>query len=243
MPLGIAGSCAAAETYGSKEWADLDVFAYSDHALVAATQSLLDHGFTMDERFERVWYRWLRYGFKGWHTNSMKLHSPSDVEVNVIHKTIGGSATTSLAQVLESFDFGLLATGYDVESEQRMDMRGYLFPNHDPNGPLPMLPNKRENWVRGYISQYNGLREAARYAKYHGYGYDMSLVKDDLVTGYEAAAHYNSRDGFDEDKKLLAQIYDTLGDKIRADAIDELIESYKTLDFKDPLDLIMDKLE
>jgi hypothetical protein len=47
----------------------------------------------------------------------------------------------------------------------------------------------------------------------------------------------------DDDKQLLGQIYTTLADKIEDNEIDELSQSYKTLDFKDSLDLIMEALE
>jgi hypothetical protein len=196
----------------------------------------------MDDRFSRVWERWLRYGMRGWHTNSMRLESLDGVETNVVYKITDSHPTTSLAQVLESFDFGLLGMGYDVETGTYRDLRPYLFPGYDINGPLPLMPNKRENWRSGFISQYNGLREAGRYAKYHGYGYDLSAVKDDLITGYHMVSAYH-RTSFDKDKHLLADIYDKLAELISLDDIDELAERYKTLDFKDSLELILESLE
>lgn len=243
-PVFLAGSCVAAQTYAQADgFSDLDIFVPTQQVLVSTIQTLLNHGYTVDDRFSRVWHRWLRYGLKGWHTNSMRLHSKTDIETNVVFKVADGHPTTTLAQVLESFDFGLLATGYDLESsDPYRDMRSFLFPGRDPNGPLPLMPSKRDTWRNGYISQYNGLREAARYAKYHQYGYDMSLVKDDLVQGYRMVASYHLGQA-DDDKQLLGQIYTTLGDKIEDGAIDELIQSYKTLDFKDSLDLIMEALE
>ena len=237
----IAGSCPAGEEYG-KPFGDLDVFVPTQQVLVSTIQTLLNNGYTIDDRFERVWHRWLKYGLKGWHTNSMRLHSTSDVETNVIFKIVDGHPTTSLAQVLESFDFGLLGVGYDLEAGVRRDLRPYLFPGYDLAGPLPLMPGKRDAWRNGYISQYNGLREAARYAKYHGYGYDMSLVKEDMVQGYRMVASYMLSTS-DEDKQLLGQIYTTLGNRIEDDEINELAESYKVLDFKDSLDLIMEALE
>lgn len=242
-PVYLAGSLVAAETYDKPTaFSDADLFCPSDQVLIATVQKLLCNGYTFADRFERVWARWLKYGFKKWHTNSMRMFSPAGTEVNVIYKLVDGHPTTSLAQVLESFDFGLLATGYDLERDIFMDMREYLFPGQDPKGALPMMPNKQANWRNGFISQYNGLREAGRYAKYHGYGYDLSLVKDDLVTGYWSAASYMAST-FDDEKHLLGQIYSTIAEKIEDGAIDELIESYKTLDFNDPLDAIMESLE
>ena len=203
---------------------------------------LIDNGYTLDDRFARVWVRWLKFGFTHWHTNSIKLESPSGLEVNVIFKLVDGHPTTSMSQVLESFDFGLLGTGYDLEDSSYHDLRGYLFPDFDLDGPLPLMPNKRNNWRNGFISQYNGLRECGRYAKYHGYGYDLSLVKDDLVTGYWAAASYLEDRG-DEQKVKLAQIYQTIAVKIEQDMIDELAEASKEILYLDSLDQIMESLE
>lgn len=243
QPVFLAGSCVAAQAHSKPAgWSDLDLFVPTQQVLVSTIQILLDHGYTLDDRFERVWHRWLRYGLKGWHTNSMRLHSPQGVETNVVYKLVDGHPTTSLAQVLESFDFGLLSTGYDLETGTFRDMRSYLFPGLNPDGPLPMMPSKRDNWVRGFISQYNGLREAGRYAKYHAYGYDMSAVRSDLLAGYRQVASYHLGQ-FSEDKRTLGEIYHKIAERIEADEIDDLAESYKMLDFKDSLDLILEALE
>jgi hypothetical protein len=242
-PVFLAGSLVAEETYGkSNAHSDVDLFCPTAQVLIAVGQKLLCHGYKLDDRMERTWVRWLRYGFKTWHTNSLRLHSPSGVETNLVYKLSDGHPTTSLAQVIESFDFGLLATGYDLEDDTFRDLRPYLFPGRDPDGPLPLMPNKRSNWRNGFISQYNGLRECGRYAKYHGYGYDLSLVKDDLVTGYMEAALYHGNH-FDPEKQQLGKIYDALAQHIEFDNIDELTEAYKTIDFKDSLDVIMEALE
>lgn len=242
-PVFLAGSLVAEQAYGkSSAHSDIDLFCPTSQVLVATTQKLLLSSYKLDDRFNRVWDRWLRYGFKSWHTNSIRLHSPSGVETNLVYKLTDGHPTTSLAQVLESFDFGLLGMGYDLEQDQYRDLRPYLFPGMDVDGPLPMMPNKRANWRNGFISQYNGLREAGRYAKYHEYGYDMSLVKDDLVTGYRSVAAYMAQT-FDVEKQQLGKIYEAIGDHIDFDHIGQLKAAYKTLDFKDSLDSIMEALE
>jgi len=243
QPVFLAGSLVAEETYGKNgAHDDADIFCPNPFVLMTTAQQLLNQGFTLHDRFDRVWARWLKYGMGTWHTNSLKLMSPNAVEFNLVYKLMGKHPVSSLGQVLESFDFGLLATGYDLETDTFRDMRGFLFPHLDPNGPLPLMPEKRDNWRKGFISQYNGLRECGRYAKYHGYGYDMSAVKDDLVTGYFEAAAYMSTT-FDDDKKQLGKIYEVIGDHIEMDNIDQLVAAYKTLDFKDSLDEIMEALE
>lgn len=242
-PVFLTGSLVAEDVYGLTDaHEDIDLFAPTSHTLIATTQRLLDQGFTLDEKFSRVWARWLRYGMNGWHTNSIRLHSPQGEEVNLIFKLIQKQPTSSLAQVLESFDFGLLATGYDLEDGTFRDMRSYLFPGLDPNGPLPLMPNKREAWVNGFISQYNGLRECGRYAKYFNYGYDMSLVKDDLIVGYNNAALY-LLDRDKPEKQQLGQIYQVIASYIEFDETDKLLEASKEILYLDSLDQIMESLE
>jgi hypothetical protein len=246
-PVFLCGSLVAEHEYGlTNAHSDVDVFCPTGNVLVTTGQKLLGQGYTLDDRMQRTWYRWLRYGFKTWHTNSLRLMSPGGVETNLVYKLTEGHATTSLAQVLESFDFGLLGVGYDVETGTRRDARTYLFPDlFDPlcpNQPLPMMPNKRDNWRQGFISHYNGLREFGRYAKYHDYGYDMSRVKDDLSTGYLEASLY-LLDHFDADKQKMGKIYETIGIKIQDDDIADLKATSKQIDFKDSLDSIMEALE
>ena len=107
------------------------------------------------------------------HTNSIKLEAPSGLDVNVIHKTVGGIEITTMSAVLESFDFGLLAVGDDLNLGLTRDLRAYLFPGYDINGPLPLMPEKEAAVRRGMFSQYDGLRRPGRYAKYVRYGYDI----------------------------------------------------------------------
>ncbi len=241
-PVFLAGSLVAAEVYNKTEAHDVDLFVPTTNVLMATIQKLLDRDYVFADNFERVWQRWLRYGTKGWHTNSIRLDSPMGYETNLVFKLTDGHPTTSLAQVLESFDFGLLAVGYDLELNQFRDMRPYLFPGLDPDGPLPMMPNKRFNWRNGFISQYNGVREFGRYAKYHGYGYDMSAIKDDLVTGYRQAALYLTNH-FEADKQQMGQIYETIAIKIEDDDIDGLVQASAQVDYKDPIVSIMEALD
>lgn len=241
-PVFFTGSLVAAETYGMNGYHDVDLFCPTPQVFISLGTKLQMQGFKVDDRMERSWHRWLRYGFKSWHTNSFKLFDPNGVEWNLVYKLSDGHPTTSLAQVIESFDFGLLATGYDVELGIRRDMRSYLFEGLDPDGPLPMMPNKRDNWRNGFISQYNGLRECGRYAKYTDYGYDLSLVKDDLSTGYWSAAAYLSTT-FDPEKQQLGKIYEAIAQHIDLDNIQQLSDAAKQIDYKDSLDVIMEALE
>lgn len=242
-PVFLAGSAVAEVQYGlANAHSDIDLFTPNMNALMATAQTLMHEGFVLHERHKRVWARWQEFGINKWHTNSLRLDHEDLGEVNVIHKLVGGHPLTSLSQVLESFDFGLLAMGYDFRIGKLQDLRGFMFPEHNPNGPLPLMLNKREDWRNGFISQYNGIRQAGRYAKYTDYGYDMSLVKDDLLTGYrQASAYLYQRDK--QDKQDLAQIYDVIAMKIELDLIDDLLEASKEIVYLDALDDIMEALE
>ena len=240
-PVFIAGSLVASVDHGLNDsYSDVDIFCPTFEVLVSVTRGLLDTGFTFDDRNGRVWARWLRYGVKKWHTNSLRINSPEDIEYNLVYKLADGHPTTSLSQVLESFDFGLLGVGIEAETDTLRDLRPYLFLG--AGSPYPMMPNKRNNWRSGFISQYNGLREMGRYAKYHNYGYDMSLVKDDLSTGYWQATAY-LLDHFEPEKQKLGLIYQTIAQLIDADDFDQMVKASKEIDYKDALDEIMEALE
>ena len=247
LPACIAGSTVAAETYNLPllETSEVDVFCYTEQTLLTALEKLANAGFTLNDRFVRVRDRWLKYGLRNWHTNSIKFEAPASfdfVEVNLVYKLVGGNPLNSLSSVLESFDFGLLATGYELSDGKYRDMRSYLFPGMDINGPLPLMPNKEDAWKNGFISRYNGLRESGRYAKYFSYGHDLSLVKPVLVNGYFAAALYLENRG-DDDKVMLANIYKSIAMHIENEDIDELLEANKTILTLDSLDQIMEALE
>ena len=242
-PAFLAGSLVAEDVYGlTNAHDDADLFVPSPQALISIGQHLIDAGYTLDSRFERVWHRWLKYGFNNWHTNSLKLEGPGGVEVNLVYKLVEKAPTKNLSAVLESFDFGLLGAGWDMERDTFHDMRSYLFPTHKSDGPLPLMPNKRDNWRNGFISQYNGLREAGRYAKYYQYGYDLSLVADDLLLGYYHAGQYLSQRS-NKDKQLLAEIYETIAIKIEDDQVQELADFGHMIPSLDSLDQIMEALE
>jgi hypothetical protein len=239
QPAFVAGSAVAAQVYDlPAAYADVDVFVPTEQVLIDLSRFLMDSGYTAVDRSARIRERWLRYGLKKWATNSLKYESPSGVEVNLVYKTMGGHPTNSLAAVLETFDFGLLSVGYDLEHSTFRDMRSFNFPTIPLGDPLPLMHAKRLAWRQGYFSEYNGMRQAYRYAKYCEYGHDMSQVQDDLVVGYQMGALYYRNAPF-KDKVLLADIYSALADKVAVNDVPELLAAYKLIDFTDPLDDIM----
>lgn len=251
LPAFIVGSSVAAARYrdiSDLAYEDVDVFVASPAALVSTVEKLLVDGYTFNDRFERAWERWLRHGLPAFHTNSIKLtNQHTDIEVNIVYRTISGQPTTSLAQVIESFDFGLLSVGgWDCVSDTYRDMRSFLFPRGQSYGKdheaMPLLPNKKSDWDRGFISQYNGLREIGRYIKYLDYGYDMSLVKPSLLKGYRIAAEYHlDKDSLERQK--LGEIFLSFHDRLIIDDLDSLREASKTILFRDSLDDIMESLQ
>jgi len=244
LPVFLAGSAVAAEQYLNPQgFSDVDFFCRTPETIMAAAQKLIGAGFVLDDRNESIHHRWMRYGMKGWHTNSLKLHSPADIEVNLVFKTIGKKPVQSLAEVLESFDFGLLAIGYDLEDGLIFrDMRSFMFPDLPDNAEaFPLMPNKRIAWRRGQFSRYNGTREPWRYSKYASRGFDMSLVKEDLLLGYEEAIEYWTDRG-DPEHLQLAEIYTRLHADITANNYKSMLDAGLEIIKADSLDAIMDAL-
>ena len=81
-----------------------------------------------------------------------------------------------------------------------------------------------------------------RYAKYLNYGYDLSLVKPDLVTGYQQAALYLLQRE-EPEKQQLGGVYLAISENIEAGRADELLSASKELKTLDSLDAIMEALE
>src|SRR5690606_27831656 len=136
--------------------------------------------------------------------------------------------------------------GFDCELGVWRDMRGYLFPDHNAynieNGILPLVPNKADAWAYGFISQYVGLREFGRYVKYHDYGYDMRLVKNQLVAGYWGAAAYLTERTDHKYKVQLRMIFENTAMLLETDSFDKLRAAALEITFEDDLDAIMDSL-
>ena len=245
LPAYIAGSSAAsAQPHAPSPFAydDVDVFFASESGIIAGAAFLQKEGYVIEDRHSRVWARWMKMGLGRWHTHSLKL-SKGGIDVNCVFKIVDGHPTTSAAQVIESFDFGLLAHAYDLELGVWRDMREFFFPGFgDLDGPLPMLPLRASNWEQGFISQYQGLREVGRYVKYRDYNWDLSLVTPVLIAGYWKVSQFMIDKG-DTDKVKLGQIYETIAMNLEADQLDLLRAAAKEIMFMDDLDKIMEALE
>ena len=247
MPAFLAGSSVAGLlNYRPYAYTDIDVFVPNKGAYFACVQRLLGEGYSLEsDKFEKMWRRHLNYGFNQWKTNSMKVTNESTgIEVNIIYKKVEGHETTQLSQVLESFDFGLLAVGFEAATRRFHDMRTYFFgPGADDGRPLPFLPYREDGISQGFMSQHIMLRMPGRYARYaHTYGYDLSLVKPVMLQGYAAYAAYKLNRSKAEDIQL-GQIATALGAHIELDQFDELLQFEKTLPAADGLDMIMAGLE
>ena len=249
----LTGSSAAAIAHDKPmAYTDIDVFAPNQGVYYTAIQRLKDLGYQVaNERFELMWDRQMDIGFNRWHTNSMKLNDPTTgTEVNIIYKLVDGHETTSLSQVIESFDFGLLAMGFNLKTGNYHDMRSYLFPGFAPLAqaqgwgiPLPMLEYRHDKLAQGLMSQHIMLRTPGRYARYADeYGYDLSLVKPVLVDGYLKYHEYKSNRTKPEDQ-ALGKIALALSQHMQFDEFDELRTFEADLPKADGLDQVLASLE
>jgi len=248
LPAFLAGSSAAAVAHDLQHsYTDIDLFVPKEGVYFALVQHLLSNGYEIEgDRFERMWQRHLNYGFNAWHTNSMKLiDSTFGTEVNVIYKRVERHETTQLSQVIESFDFGLLGVGYETATKTLRDMRGYLFPSikgATSGAPLPMIDYRRSNIEQGFMSSHIMMRTPGRYARYEGYGYDMSRVKPTMVDGYHAYADYKEQRTKVEDV-TLGKIARLLAQHLEYDNFEEIRKYEKTIPMSDGLDDILEALE
>lgn len=242
-PAFICGSAVTAETYNKPfAYSDVDVFVPTPEVLVSTVEYLLNKGAQQDAKHRRIWEMWLSYGVGHWHTHSMKLLMPSHVEVNVISKKDSRKQLSTLSDVLESFDFGILGTGYDCQLGIKQDLRSYLFPTLDINGPLPMLPTKSYRWKRGQFSKFNALREVERYVKYVDYGYDLSVVRLQLIEGYWQKA--NDQDiSSNPEAPQLKQLFEAIAIKLEDNDLDELREASKAIDYKSELAVLLEAFD
>lgn len=246
----IAGSAVAAETYSLPySYDDIDVFAFGNSSLISITNTLLERGFTFASSNEEMkWDRWLAWDLNiGWRTNSVKLkgrigHGLDDYEVNIVYKTFEKQPVKRLSLVLESFDFGHLATGWDLRTGTYRDMRPYFFPNAIDFTALPLLPDRQDRWDEGLITQYTGIRQAGRAVKYMGYGYDLSNVIPVLVNGYRIAAGHHAGH-FDPEKVTLGEIYSRLADHLEDGDFDKIKEADLMLPQWRDVDAILERLD
>ena len=239
-PVFIVGSAVAAEEAGlPNAFDDIDVFCPSAESLMVAATRLQLEGYAPQDH--RVLLRWQRYGIGNFHTNSLKLDAPNMPVVNLVYKKQGGHPLRSLTQVIESFDFGLLAQGWSVATKQYLDLRLSYFPDLEVDWPLPLMPSKRADWSQGFIGRYDSMRQFGRYAKYHNYGYDMSAVKPDLLACYESLADYHSGK-LSNDSAAAATIYSMVAGHIERDEFDMLTKASQSLEYSSTFEQILESL-
>ena len=239
-PVFIVGSAVAAEEAGlPNAFDDIDVFCPSAESLMVAATRLQLEGYAPQDH--RVLLRWQRYGIGSFHTNSLKMKADHMPVVNLVFKKQGGHPLRSLTQVIESFDFGLLAQGYNAADKRYLDLRSSYFPDLDTDGPLPLMPSKRADWSEGFIGKYDSMRQFGRYAKYHNYGYDMTAVKPDLLDCYTSLADYHRSKPTDE-AAAAATIYSMIARHIEHDEFDMLAKASATLEYSSTFEQILESL-
>lgn len=237
-PVYLTGSLVAEDVYGKVDaHKDVDLFVPTKEMMCVAIERLLHEGYTLDDRHDRAWYNYKHFGVGSFHTNSMRLFNGT-VETNVVHKKLGRQPLRALEEVIASFDFGLLAVGYDLELGSFHDFRSAFFPGLDPDGPLPLMPSRQKLISRGQMSRHTALRQGARVAKYAERGYDMSLVVPVLIDGYEKLAVYLST-SFKEENRGFALVCETIAAHLGVGNWQHLLDAEKELDKDDELDAIM----
>lgn len=244
LPAAVAGSAPAFVYYDltMPDRSDIDVFCFTQEAVMAGAERLLaDKDFMLGDRGERVYARWLKYGMGSWHTNSLKLEDHgTGREVNLVYKTVGKHPTASASQVVETFDWGLLHSTFDLSGStpQWRSARAFLFPESGPEDALPLMPSRREDWRLGFMSQYQALRAPERYLKYQDYCFDMSLVREDLTVAYTNAAMFLLQHP-DADKVKLGQICSRLAKCFEAGEWQEMQDAVRLLPTMDSLDAML----
>lgn len=240
----LAGSAVSAMHYDKPDaWGDIDLFAHNQFELVRMIEFALNNGWDLaTEKDAKTWNRWMRFGISNYRTNTLHL-SNGHWDVNMTYKTYEGRPVASLSQVLETFDWGLLAMGYDLKSGRFFDFRPTYFPDHDWDR-LPMMDERMARWSQGLIVPYTGIRQAGRYHKYHHvYGYDLGAVKDVLVQGYRIAGEYHLNNAFDREKQTLGEIFVRLGEAVQADDWATLAEADTAMPIHRELDEFLNRID
>ena len=184
----------------------------------------------------------MRFGMSNRWTNTIHLTN-EQWDMNLTYKSYEGRPVSSLPQVIETFDWGLLAMGYDLRTGRFFDFRPTYYPDEDWNR-LPMMDERMARWSEGLIMPYTGIRQAGRYHKYHHrYGYDLSGVKDVLRTGYEIAGSYHTDNEWDAEKQTLGQIFLRLGEAVAKDDWKTLAEADNALPVHRDLDEFLERID
>lgn len=231
----IAGGVAAAHMF-DKPYGDIDMFHPSPESLVSTGQLLLNQGFSMEPDHLRRWQRWRSEGMGRFHTNSILLESvDGSYEVNLVYKTWRGNQTTSLSSVLETFDFGHLAGGFTVWTDEWQDFRDALFPRIKDDA-YPLMERRRREWMQGFFSPHQGKRQPGRILKNRERGYDLTRALPVFIEGYRMCALHYSK-SFKEEHLHFMVFYEKIADALEQEDWTALQELVDTLD--DPRDLTM----
>ena len=244
FPVRAGGGLFFANQFGCA-FGDADGFPSSFGGLMISGQHLLDLGYVMDEANAAIWDALVQFGTGGWHTNSVKFQSREGLEVNLIYKTVNKAPIAGQEELLLTFDASSLTIGLDLEYMRWVDLRKSLWPDMDPDGPLPMAPGKRFRWRAGKFQYYEALRQPTRWTRFTERMDDINqpgffdLVADDLVAGYRFKAPYllNHRK---EKKRYYGAIFTVIADLLEDRDIAGLKQAYESFEFEDPIDRIYD---
>lgn len=217
----ITGSCmlpdADFDTWMDKP--DIDVFVYSDTALVQAMMILESWGFTpggkgKTEAGEKLKREWIIE--TGVHRNkglTTIMYEKDDIFINLTVK----EDFDSVIAILASFDMSIIMIGYDIPSHYLLDLR-----TQDGNDPKVATPNKMKRQLYNHPSRFTvwrAVHQWDRVPKYYSRGYDTRpmarfyLEKIDAVL--EAGAAFNTErdiESFNEMEPGFLEVRQTITD-------------------------------
>lgn len=209
-------------------YGDVDIFHPSMTSLAMNARTLVSAGCKPATKQDaRTLRKWRKRDTGGWKTNSVKLVTPLEVEVNLVYKTIDKHPLRTSLEQVASFDFSNLGVSIDVATGNMYDLGDYFWPEGQDR-EYRMFPDREEQWTNAEIGQFTGVRQADRYARNVDRRYDLRAAKAPLVLGYRTTAeHYLDQD--DDELQATALLYIGLADLIEKDEIDALLRIYEGL--------------
>lgn len=175
----ITGSCMLGDRVNFNAWderPDIDIFIYSESAMLEAVTLLEMDGYTLGgkgknpagEELKRQWIR--ETGVRGnFGLSTLMLEKKvegHDVYVNVTWK----KDCKTVAEVICSYDMSIVMKGFDIPHQMVMDLT-----NMDGRNPQIAVPNYLSNNIEEHPSRFTlnrALRQWDRIIKYYQRGFD-----------------------------------------------------------------------
>lgn len=214
----ITGSCmldADFDTWDSEP--DIDIFVYSETAMIHAMITLEHLGFVpggkdkkpAGETLKRNWL--IESGIQRNVSLSTIMYEKDGVYLNVTYK----KNCTSVIDVISGFDMSIIMIGYDIPTHYLLDLRC-----QDNNDPMIATPNKLKRQMYNHPSRFTvwrALHQWDRVPKYYGRGYDtrpMAKFYLDIIDEVlEAGAAFGTEkdmESFNEMEPGFIEVYEKI---------------------------------